>query len=88
LAQLRTGECRELGKFRGRLNEENSLCRWCKDTNESVIHVFQDCEGKRLIEARLNLVENTGIQSHECLKALAKFPAEALIFIKDALSMI
>ena len=45
LSQLRTGECRLMGKFRSRLKITNcSLCRWCKTVDETVEHVFNSCE--------------------------------------------
>ena len=40
LAQLRTGQCRSIGKFRKLVLKTDGVCRWCKTCEESVVHLF------------------------------------------------
>ena len=54
LAQLRTGECRLIGKFRKRVGIPNSdKCRWCRSyEQETVEHLFGTCTNASVVKLR------------------------------------
>ena len=82
LAQLRTGECHRMGKFRERINL-NKFCRWC-DTNgtvlETVNHVYNDCWKLTRLKDSLNIKNGA--------KILSTDPPTGLKFFERACALI
>ena len=45
MAQLRCGECPLMGGYIKKIGPVNNnyMCRWCGNGNESIVHIFADC---------------------------------------------
>ena len=89
LAQLRSGVCNTMG-FYQRLAADhfrpgyNRRCRWCGLQDETVQHVYNECEDLQIIALRDELRATTGREiTTECL---VRDPSTALIFHDRALS--
>ena len=78
LAQLRTGECKLVGKFRQRLNL-GSICRWCDRRDETIFHLFEECDNVEIRQLKLKY----GIKS---ISVLTQNPRNGILFVGDALS--
>jgi ribonuclease HI len=79
LSQLRSGECRFMGKFRIRLGIGDPLCRWCKEVNESIYHVYSECISSVIlgIKKEINVMD---------ISVLFSDPQRGLLFFNKALS--
>ena len=80
LAQLRTGHCRLVGKFRKHVLKTDGVCRWCRTYEESVAHLFNDCCQIDVMTLRKTY--------HISCKSLQKAPEAALKFFKNALLLV
>ena len=82
LHQLRTGECKWMGKFRNRLKiGDSTLCRWCGAVDETVEHVFNNCESVKVIDIKNKLrVINA--------KVLHIDPPLGLLFFRDVIGLL
>ena len=80
LAQLRTGQCRSIGKFRKLVLKTDGVCRWCKTCEESVVHLFNECRQREVMTLRNTL--------HISCNSLFKAPTKASEYFKKALLLI
>jgi hypothetical protein len=56
LNQLRVGECMLMGSYRSTINIRNSpLCRWCGVVDETVRHVYSECQSPGVVQLRNEL---------------------------------
>ena len=56
LNQLRVGKCLLLGSYRSIINIRNSpLCRWCGVVDETVRHVYSECQNPSIMQLRVDL---------------------------------
>ena len=89
MAQLRTGVCNTMGYYQRLMAGHfqpgyNKRCRWCGVHEESVHHVFNECDDLQIGALRDGLRATRGWElSTECL---VKNPITALIFHDQALS--
>ena len=81
LAQLRTGECRLMGKWRSRLGIGDSRCRWCNEEEETVAHVYTNCSNLCIFLLRMEL-------KVEDVKILHSKPEIGFTFYERALSIL
>ena len=82
LHQLRVGECIMMGKLRSRLKiDESPLCRWCKEKEETVEHIYSECKAPDIIGLRNSL-------NFPDVTVLFKDPKLGLIFCNEALKII
>lgn len=82
LNQLRVGECHLMGKYLSRINTDISpMCRWCNLVEETVSHVYSDCdsEGINYIREILDIKDVT---------VLHKDPVRGLIFCREAINLL
>jgi len=89
LAQLRSGVCNTMGYYQ-RLSADhfrpdyNKKCRWCGLRDETVHHVYNECDDLQIGALRDGLRATTGWEiTTDCL---VKDPNTALIFHDQALS--
>ena len=77
-----TGECKWMGKFRNRLKiGDSTLCRWCGAVDETVEHVFNNCESVKVIDIKNKLrVINA--------KVLHIDPPLGLLFFRDVIGLL
>jgi ribonuclease HI len=54
-AQLRTGECMLMGRLRNRIGIGDPKCRWCKEVEETVEHVYSFCRRKCIVALKKEL---------------------------------
>jgi hypothetical protein len=54
-AQLRTGECMLMGRLRSRIGIGDPKCRWCKEAEETVEHVYSFCRRKCIVALKKEL---------------------------------
>ena len=75
LARLRTGESPLMGRFRARLKMDNdSLCRCCRNVEETVEHIFDDCPSPLVLSLKRELGQIS-------MSALMDNPVKALAFV-------
>ncbi len=56
LNQLRVGKCKLMGCYRYTINISNSpLCRWCGVVDETVRHVYSECQNPGVVQLRMEL---------------------------------
>ena len=80
--QLRVDRCTLMGAYGFMVNKRQSpLCRWCKNVDETVVHVFSDCQSPSIIQLRLEL----NVQD---VTVLHKSPLLGLKFCRDAINII
>jgi hypothetical protein len=78
LAQLRTGQSRKVGPFRAKVQRLVDLsCRWCRETEETVEHLFNECRGGGVKE----LKERFKVKDATILD---RDPEQALLFFAEA----
>lgn len=81
LAQLRCGECKTVGKYLHRLGKSSGICRWCKEEEETVHHLYETCN-----DPGLKLLRNTtGIKDST---SLVKEGRKALEFLEKAMDLL
>jgi hypothetical protein len=81
-AQLRTGECKLMGRLRHRLADTcSSLCRWCNIVDETVIHVFVECSNPNLVSLRSHM------KIHDA-SVLYDNPSLSVTFAKTAITFL
>ena len=61
LSQLRCGQSRLIGSYRKKLGISDGVCRWCGLADETVRHVFEDCEN-RLVRRLRRGVKGNGVK--------------------------
>jgi len=56
LNQLRVGKCMLMGNYRSTINIRNSpLCRWCGVVDETVRHIYSECQNPGVVQLRMEL---------------------------------
>jgi len=89
LAQLRSGVCNTMGYYQRLAADHfrpgyNRRCRWCGLQDETVQHVYNECDDLQIVALRDGLRATTGWEiTTECL---VRDPNTALIFHDQALS--
>ena len=89
LAQLRTGICNTMGHYQRLMADHfnpdfNRRCRWCGVQDESVHHVYNECDDLQIGALRDGLRATTGwVFNAECL---VNDPTTALDFHDEAIS--
>jgi len=91
LAQLRTGVCNTMGWYQrivddGFHENHNKSCRWCGLVNETIIHVYNECEDLQLIGLRHDISTATGRTLNAA--CLVTDPTSALAFHDRAIGFI
>ena len=75
LARLRTGESLLMGRFRARLKmDDDSLCRCCRNAEETLKHIFDDCLSPLVLSLKRELGQIS-------MSALMANPVKALTFV-------
>ena len=75
LARLRVGECHPIGKFPHRIGTNpTGKCRWCKKQDETVYHVYQTCNARKIAKLNKELcMQGSSSLVNEGTKALSFF---------------
>ena len=82
MSQPRCGKSRYVGEWRPKAGlTQDASCRWCKLANESVEHLFKDCQNRTIRKLR----RERGIKGSNMMMKDGKVAVE---FVEKALGLV